>query len=84
MTTASLYEARFAPAEQSAKAQLWRILCEDFFQRFPKLIWGYPPAMEQEGDNYAEAVCKTSYADKKGKYQDQAGLTLPFVPTKEG
>jgi dCTP deaminase len=27
-----------------------------------------------------EAVCRTSYADKKGKYQDQAGLTLPFVP----
>ena len=26
-----------------------------------------------------EAVCKTSYADKKGKYQDQLGLTLPFV-----
>ena len=24
-------------------------------------------------------VCKTSYADKKGKYQDQAGLTLPVV-----
>jgi dCTP deaminase len=27
-----------------------------------------------------EAVCHTSYADKKGKYQDQKGLTLPFVP----
>jgi len=27
----------------------------------------------------AEAECKTSYADKKGKYQDQVGLTLPFV-----
>src|SRR5688572_28671827 len=27
----------------------------------------------------AEAVCRTSYADKKGKYQDQPGLTLPFV-----
>jgi dCTP deaminase len=26
-----------------------------------------------------EAVCRTSYADKKGKYQDQKGLTLPFV-----
>jgi dCTP deaminase len=26
-----------------------------------------------------EAVCETSYADKKGKYQDQKGLTLPFV-----
>ena len=27
----------------------------------------------------AEDVCRVSYADKKGKYQDQAGLTLPFV-----
>jgi dCTP deaminase len=26
-----------------------------------------------------EATCHTSYADKKGKYQDQKGLTLPFV-----
>ena len=35
-------------------------------------------------------VCRVSYADKKGKYQDQKGLTLPFVsndadaPTKKG
>jgi dCTP deaminase len=27
----------------------------------------------------AEAVCQVSYGDKKGKYQDQKGLTLPFV-----
>ena len=27
-----------------------------------------------------EEVCERSYADKKGKYPDQAGLTLPFVP----
>jgi dCTP deaminase len=27
----------------------------------------------------AEQVCQSSYADKKGKYQDQKGLTLPFV-----
>ena len=26
-----------------------------------------------------EATCRTSYADKHGKYQDQKGLTLPFV-----
>jgi dCTP deaminase len=26
-----------------------------------------------------DAVCQTSYGDKKGKYQDQKGLTLPFV-----
>lgn len=25
------------------------------------------------------ASCRTSYADKKGKYQDQTGLTLPIV-----
>src|ERR1700737_531321 len=27
----------------------------------------------------SEAVCQTSHADKKGKYQDQKGLTPPFV-----
>jgi deoxycytidine triphosphate deaminase len=26
-----------------------------------------------------EGVCQTSYGDKRGKYQDQKGLTLPFV-----
>jgi dCTP deaminase len=26
-----------------------------------------------------DASCRTSYADKQGKYQDQEGLTLPFV-----
>lgn len=28
----------------------------------------------------ADAVCQVSYGDKRGKYQDQPGLTLPFVP----
>jgi dCTP deaminase len=28
----------------------------------------------------ADAVCHVSYGDKRGKYQDQKGLTLPFVP----
>jgi dCTP deaminase len=27
----------------------------------------------------ADAPCRVSYADKRGKYQDQKGLTLPFV-----
>jgi dCTP deaminase len=27
----------------------------------------------------AESECRISYADKKGKYQDQKGLTLPIV-----
>jgi dCTP deaminase len=27
----------------------------------------------------ADRVCAVSYADKKGKYQDQVGLTLPMV-----
>ena len=28
---------------------------------------------------HADEVCQRSYADKKGKYQDQPGLTLPKV-----
>ena len=31
----------------------------------------------------ADQVCEKSYADKKGKYQDQSGLTLPFVVGNE-
>lgn len=31
----------------------------------------------------ADQVCEKSYADKKGKYQDQKGLTLPFVVDKK-
>jgi dCTP deaminase len=31
----------------------------------------------------AAAECRTSYADKKGKYQDQPGLTLPIVAGSE-
>ena len=27
----------------------------------------------------ADEICRISYGDKKGKYQDQQGLTLPFV-----
>jgi hypothetical protein len=27
----------------------------------------------------ADEVCEVSYGDKRGKYQDQKGLTLPFV-----
>ncbi len=31
----------------------------------------------------ADEVCEKSYGDKKGKYQDQKGLTLPFVVDKK-
>jgi dCTP deaminase len=31
-----------------------------------------------------DAPCKTSYADKLGKYQNQEGLTLPFVLGSNG
>ncbi len=31
----------------------------------------------------ADKICQVSYADKKGKYQDQKGLTLPFVSGPE-
>src|SRR5215470_16539448 len=32
----------------------------------------------------AEHVCQTSYGDKGGKYQDQKGLTTPFVLGQNG
>src|SRR4051794_19798767 len=44
------------------------------------------PAKVYAGEGIAQvlffegaAMCKQSYADKKGKYQNQSGLTLPFV-----
>jgi dCTP deaminase len=44
------------------------------------------PAKIYAGEGIAQIVflkgsapCRTSYADKQGKYQDQKGLTLPFV-----
>jgi hypothetical protein len=30
----------------------------DFFQKFPKLIWGYSPPLEAEADQYVDFVCK--------------------------
>lgn len=44
------------------------------------------PAKIYAGEGIAQIIfleaatpCEKSYADKKGKYQDQPGLTLPFV-----
>jgi SAM-dependent methyltransferase len=34
MSSDNLYDRRFDPAEREAKARLWRVLCEDFFQRY--------------------------------------------------
>jgi ubiquinone/menaquinone biosynthesis C-methylase UbiE len=34
MIDSNLYERRFDPAEREAKARVWRVLCEDFFQRY--------------------------------------------------
>ena len=33
-TISELYERRFSPADREAKDALWRVLCEDFFQRW--------------------------------------------------
>jgi ubiquinone/menaquinone biosynthesis C-methylase UbiE len=34
MGDSNLYDRRFDPAEREAKAAIWRVLCEDFFQRY--------------------------------------------------
>lgn len=33
----------------------------------------------REGETFKEGTCRKSYADKKGKYQNQSGLTAPTV-----
>jgi hypothetical protein len=54
---------------------------EDFFNRYPKLIWGYPPAVEFMGRNYVDFVCKTL-----GPYKTSFGGagTGPGQPRKYG
>lgn len=49
------------------------------------------PAKIYAGEGIAQVIfikgvrlCETSYDDKKGKYQDQKGLTLPFVKRADG
>lgn len=37
----------------------------------------------REGSAFRQATCNQSYADKKGKYQDQTGLTMPTVDKAE-
>ena len=34
MAGPGLYDTRFDPGEQAAKARLWEVLCRDFFQRY--------------------------------------------------
>ncbi len=34
MAAPELYDTRFSPAERRAKDALWRVLCQDFFQRY--------------------------------------------------
>jgi hypothetical protein len=31
---------------------------QSFFNRYPKLIWGYPPSTDQMGKNFVSAVCQ--------------------------
>lgn len=40
----------------------------------------YPDIVDETLDNLrTRTSCRVSYADRKGRYQDQKGLTLPFV-----
>ncbi len=64
----------------------------DFFQKYPKLIWGYSPPLEAEADQYVDFVCKqvrpynnTTFAggDLLGKPR-KYGLVYTDDPTQPG
>jgi hypothetical protein len=52
----------------------------DFFQQFPKLIWGYPPSIEQQAKVYVDYVCSKI----KGKPAVDAGGALKGKERKYG
>lgn len=52
------------------------------FQQFPKLIWGYPPTIQQVAQRYAEFVCKTIVAPGRVSFAG-AGITAG-APRKLG
>ena len=41
-----------------------------FFQRYPKLIWGFAPSLEIQSDQYAAVLCN-KYVGKKVDHSDQ-------------
>ncbi|HVM09006.1 MAG TPA: hypothetical protein VM345_11115 [Acidimicrobiales bacterium] len=51
-----------------------------FFQQFPKLIWGYPPSLEQQSKLYADYIC-TKVANRPA---GGAGGALANQPRKYG
>ncbi|HEX7165724.1 MAG TPA: hypothetical protein VF230_01965 [Acidimicrobiales bacterium] len=52
----------------------------EFFRQFPKLMWGYPPSLEQQAKLYADYIC-TKVANKPA---DGAGGALANKPRKYG
>jgi len=52
----------------------------DFFTQFPKLIWGYPPSIEQQAKVYVDYVC----TKLKGQNAVDAGGALKGLPRKYG
>jgi hypothetical protein len=52
----------------------------DFFNQFPKLIWGYPPSIDQQAKVFVDYVC----TKLKGKPAVDAGGSLRGKPRKYG
>ncbi|HZN15127.1 MAG TPA: hypothetical protein VFB78_12700 [Acidimicrobiales bacterium] len=48
---------------------------QDFFNEFPKAIWGYPPSVEQMAKSYSSAVCKKVVEPGKVTF---AGAGIPL------
>jgi len=63
---------------------------QSFFNRYPKLIWGYPPSTDQMGKNFVTAVCsqvvpyKVSFAgNNPGRFANGDPRKIGLVYTSD-
>lgn len=42
----------------------------EFFEKYPKLIWGFPPSLEIQADQYSAVLCK-KYVNRPVDHSDQ-------------
>jgi ubiquinone/menaquinone biosynthesis C-methylase UbiE len=86
MNDSNLYDRRFDPAEREAKARVWRVLCEDFFQRYVSPT----DAVLDLGAGFCEFInhihCATKWAvdsDEHVRVHAGAGVTVRCAPAHD-
>jgi ubiquinone/menaquinone biosynthesis C-methylase UbiE len=86
MNDSHLYDRRFDPVERETKAAVWRILCEDFFQRYVSPS----DAVLDLGAGFCEFInnirCAAKWAvdaDEKVRVHAGAGVNVRCAPAHD-